>query len=52
MRHSLLAIIVLIVVICAVVPRWPYSTGWGWYPTGGLGTVLVILLVLILLGVI
>jgi hypothetical protein len=33
-------------------PTWPYSANWGYYPSGGLGTVLVVLLVLILLGVI
>ena len=33
-------------------PTWPYSTGWGYYPTGGLGTVLVVLLILMLLGII
>jgi len=31
-------------------PLWPYSTGWGYYPGGGLGLVLVIVLVLILMG--
>jgi hypothetical protein len=30
-------------------PRWPYSTGWGYYPTGGLGLVFVIVLILVLL---
>jgi len=33
-------------------PTWPYSAQWGYYPSGGLGTVLVILLILWLLGVI
>ena len=33
-------------------PAWPYSAGWGYYPTGGLGTILVILLILMVLGVI
>ncbi len=31
-------------------PTWPYSSGWGYYPTGGLGTILVILLILMLIG--
>ena len=33
-------------------PAWPYSAGWGYYPSGGLGTVLVILLILAVLGII
>ena len=31
-------------------PTWPYSTGWGYYPSGGLGLVVVILLILLLMG--
>jgi hypothetical protein len=46
---SLLLIVVLILLIAAL-PTWPYSSGWGYYPSGGLGTVLVILLILVLLG--
>ncbi len=33
-------------------PAWPYSTGWGYYPSGGLGLILLIVLILILMGVI
>jgi hypothetical protein len=40
-------LVVLIVVLLAVLPTWPYSTGWGYYPSGGLG--LVVLIVIILL---
>jgi hypothetical protein len=47
----ILALIVLILLIGAV-PAWPYSRGWGYYPSGGLGLVLVIILVLFLLRVI
>ena len=36
----------------ASAPAWPYSRGWGYYPSGGLGTILLILLLLWLLGVI
>jgi len=50
MRYLLL-IIVLILLIGAL-PAWPYSAGWGYYPSGGLGLVLVILLVLLLFDVI
>jgi hypothetical protein len=38
--------------LVGALPTWPYSTGWGYYPTGGLGTILLILLILMLLGVI
>ncbi|MBV8071415.1 MAG: DUF3309 domain-containing protein [Acidobacteriaceae bacterium] len=47
----ILALIILILLIGAV-PAWPYSRGWGYYPSGGLGLVLVIIIVLYLLHVI
>ena len=46
-------LIVLVIVLLLVVgafPSWPYSRGWGYYPSGGLGLILLILLVLFLLG--
>lgn len=49
---SLFWLIVLIVVLIAVLPSWPYSRRWGYYPSGGLGVVLVIVLLLLLFGVI
>jgi hypothetical protein len=45
-----LLLIVLIILILAVLPAWPYSTGWGYYPSGGLGAVLLVVLILVLLG--
>ena len=45
-----LMLIVLIILILAVFPTWPYSAGWGYYPSGGLGAILLIVLILILLG--
>jgi uncharacterized protein DUF3309 len=45
-------LIILIVLLIGALPTWPYSTGWGPYPAGGLGILLVILLALVLLGVI
>jgi hypothetical protein len=51
----MLRLILLIVIVLALVgalPAWPYSSGWGYYPTGGLGTVLLVLIILMLLGVI
>jgi hypothetical protein len=47
----ILLLIVLILLISAV-PAWPYSRGWGYYPSGGLGLVLVILIVLYLMHMI
>ena len=47
----ILALIILILLIGAV-PAWPYSREWGYYPSGGLGLVLVIIIVLYLLHVI
>lgn len=45
-------VIVLILVLIGSLPTWPYSAGWGYYPSGGLGTILVIVLLLALFGVI
>jgi hypothetical protein len=43
-------LIVLILALIGALPAWPYSTGWGYYPSGGLGLVLIIVLILLLLG--
>ena len=43
-------LIILILMLIGALPRWPYSTGWGYYPSGGLGLVFVIVLVLVLMG--
>lgn len=48
----LILLIIIILLIIAALPTWPYSSGWGYYPSGGLGTLLLILLILWLLGVI
>jgi hypothetical protein len=45
-------LIILIILVIGALPTWPYSTGWGYYPTAGLGTLLVILIVLAVLGAI
>ena len=49
---STILLIVLILLLVGALPSWPYSSGWGYYPSGGLGLVLVIVLVLLLMGVI
>ena len=43
-------LIILILLLLGAIPAWPYSRNWGYFPAGGLGLVLVILLVLMLLG--
>jgi hypothetical protein len=47
---NLILLIILIILIIGALPTWPYSTGWGYYPSGGLGLVLIIILILVLLG--
>ncbi len=48
----LILLIILIILLIGALPTWPYSSGWGYYPSGGLGTILLILIILWLLGVI
>jgi hypothetical protein len=43
-------IVILILALLGVLPRWSHSRAWGYLPTGGVGTVLLIVVVLILLG--
>ena len=43
-------LVLLIMMLIGAFPAWPHSRNWGYYPTGGLGAVLVIILVLMLLG--
>jgi hypothetical protein len=40
-------LVVLVLILLGSLPAWPYSTGWGYYPSGGLGLLLLILVVLI-----
>jgi len=41
-------LILLILLLLGALPTWPYSTGWGYYPSGGLGLVLLIVVILVL----
>jgi hypothetical protein len=43
-------IVILIILLLGALPTWPYSGGWGYYPTGGLGLILLIVVVLLLTG--
>jgi uncharacterized protein DUF3309 len=47
---STLVIILLVLLLVGALPSWPYSSGWGYYPSGGLGLVLLIVLILALAG--
>jgi hypothetical protein len=47
---SLILFIILIVLLLGALPSWPYSRDWGYYPSGGLGLVLLILIILLLMG--
>jgi hypothetical protein len=46
----LILLIVLIILLLGAAPTWPYSRSWGYYPSGTLGTVLLVLLLLMLFG--
>ncbi len=48
----MLLLLLLVILVIAFAPAWPYSRGWGYYPSGGLGTILLIVLILMLLGVV
>jgi hypothetical protein len=47
-----LLLIILVLLLIGAFPAWPYSAGWGYYPSGGLGLILLIVLILVLMGVI
>jgi hypothetical protein len=44
-------LVILILLLVGALPSWPYSSGWGYYPSGGLGLVLIVLIVLAVMGV-
>ncbi len=46
----IILLVILLVLSVGSFPAWPYSRGWGYYPSGGLGLVLLILVVLLLVG--
>jgi hypothetical protein len=50
MSLGTILIIILILFLVGVSPTWPHSTNWGYYPSGGLGVILLLVIVLILLG--
>src|ERR1700722_7203125 len=50
MSISTILLIVLVLLLIGALPSWPYSSGWGYYPSGGLGLVVIIVLILVLMG--
>jgi hypothetical protein len=50
MNLGTILLVVLILILVGALPTWPYSSGWGYYPSGGLGIVLVIVIILLLTG--
>ncbi|HEX5181602.1 MAG TPA: DUF3309 family protein [Allosphingosinicella sp.] len=47
---GLILLIILIILIIGAMPRWGYSRGWGYYPSGGFGLILILILILWLMG--
>lgn len=47
-RMGLILLILLVVILLGALPTWPHSRGWGYYPSGGVGLVLLILIILLL----
>jgi len=46
----MLLIVILVILVLGLLPTWPYSAGWGYYPSGGIGLVVIIVLILLLMG--
>jgi hypothetical protein len=47
---SMILLVILVLILIGVLPTWPYSSGWGYYPSGGAGLILLILIILLLTG--
>lgn len=43
-------LIILILILLGALPTWPYSSGWGYYPSGGVGILLIIVIILLVVG--
>ncbi len=50
MSIGMILLIVLVLMLLGVIPTWPHSRQWGYYPSGGIGLVLLIIVILLLLG--
>jgi hypothetical protein len=47
---STVLLVILILLLIGALPTWPHSSGWGYYPSGGLGLIVIILIILLLMG--
>jgi hypothetical protein len=47
---GLILVVLLVLLVVGALPTWPYSSGWGYYPSGGAGLILLILVILLLAG--
>jgi hypothetical protein len=50
MSLGTILLIILILLLIGAFPSWPYSTGWGYYPSGGIGILLLIVIILLVMG--
>ncbi len=50
MTLGTILLIVLILILLGVIPTWPHSRSWGYYPSGGIGVLLLIIIILLLMG--
>jgi hypothetical protein len=50
MSVGTLLLIILILILVGALPSWPYSSGWGYYPSGGIGLILLVVIILLLMG--
>jgi hypothetical protein len=50
MSIGTILLIILVLLLIGALPAWPYSSSWGYYPSGGLGLVVIILIVLVVMG--
>ncbi|SNS76052.1 MULTISPECIES: DUF3309 family protein [unclassified Azospirillum] len=50
MSLGTILLIIIVLMLIAALPRWPHSAGWGYYPSGGIGLILIIVLILFLTG--
>jgi hypothetical protein len=48
---SLLLVLLLVLIVVALLPTWPYSSGWGYYPSGGIGLIVLILVLMLVFGI-
>jgi Protein of unknown function (DUF3309) len=50
MSTTTILIIILVLILIGALPTWPYSSGWGYYPSGGLGLIVLVIIILALTG--